>query len=88
MEMFYQISEAEKHLKLLLNGGVPQGHRHVVNSGCVFNRGVREIIYSYLNTNKIFKNIACLAREDRIIAGSIVQKAYKKSELKLKTPEG
>lgn len=88
MEMFYQLSEAEKHLKLLLNGGVPQGHRHVVNSGCVFNRGVREIIYSYLNTNKIFKNIACLAREDRIIAGSIVQKAYKKSELKLKTPEG
>lgn len=86
MEIFYQLSEIDKHMRVFVEDSVVQEHRQVVNSGCIFSRAIRQTLYSYLNTNELFKKVAALSREDRVVANDVVKK--KKSELKVLVPNG
>lgn len=86
MEIFYQLSEIDKHMRVFVNESLAKEHRQVVNSGCIFSRSIRQTLYSYFNTNELFKKLAALSREERIITNQVAKK--KKSELKLLIPNG
>jgi hypothetical protein len=73
MQLFAQLQDMDRLMRVYINDKKVNGLNRVLISGCYFSRHIRETIYSYLNPNHILTKAASLSREDRYISENLMK---------------